>query len=381
MNWQAGGATALAGVGVLLWGMLPPHVMATGQLDPRDWLVPGVAGLVLLLGLLRWILRRWDWPVVLIAVTAVVLPPVVLCVAGSAGQEARLDAWLHPAPLRLPLTVKRPVVGVLSGPMLRGLPRQGAMQEGFVPTPLWEALSRPLDLRPVDALAAETLARTSTLLVIQPRALAPEELVALDTWVRMGGRAVLLVDPDLRWADARPLGHPLRAPSVTMLGPLLVHWGLKLAPVPPQASGGPVERRIMDDGRMIQIAGASHFLPSLSGCRTESGGLVVRCAVGKGTALLVADADFANDALWTADPADSIGMRAWTSDTVPVLADFLVPGAGKAAGRRIWLAQADGLPGALRMALGVLVILSVAVSATLSRGGRMAEKRGVSQPV
>ncbi|MET0364249.1 MAG: hypothetical protein ABW169_06310 [Sphingobium sp.] len=379
MNWRAAAATLLVGLGVLLWGIVPPHVMETGQLDPRDWLVPGAAGLVVLLLLLRWILKRWDGMAAILATLAMVLPPLILCLTGSAGQGGRLPAWLHPRPSALPMAVSRPVVAVLSGPVLHGLAGRGAMQQGFARAPLWDALSRSLDLRPVDAVTAGTLRDRAVLLVVQPRALAPQELVALDSWVRMGGRGVLLVDPDLRWADARPLGHPLRAPSVTMLGPLMAHWGLKLAPVPPEASGGPVERRMLADGRMIQIAGASHFIPSGSLCRVASDGLVAQCVVGKGTAILVADADFVNDALWTADPAAPAQTRRWTSDAVAVLADFLAPGTGEMAGRRVWLVRADGLPVALRMALGLLVLLVAGQVGWGALRQRWTKKRGVSQ--
>jgi hypothetical protein len=82
---------------------------------------------------------------------------------------------------------------------------------------------------------------------------------------------------------------------------------------------------------------------------------VARCTLGKGFAILVADADLANDALWTADPAHPENSGAWTGDTVPLLAEWLVPGAGEGAGRRVWLTRADGLSDALRSALFALL--------------------------
>ena len=54
----------------------------------------------------------------------------------------------------------------------------------------------------------------ATLLAIQPRALPAEELVALDNWVRDGGRIVLLADPMLEWPSERPLGDRLRPPTM-----------------------------------------------------------------------------------------------------------------------------------------------------------------------
>ena len=48
----------------------------------------------------------------------------------------------------------------------------------------------------------------------QPLAQAPENLVALDDWVRGGGRVLLLADPMLEWPSKRPLGDPLRPPPM-----------------------------------------------------------------------------------------------------------------------------------------------------------------------
>ncbi|MFT3968230.1 MAG: Gldg family protein [Sphingobium sp.] len=374
-RWLAGGVTALAGLAVLLLGMLPPHVMRTGQLDPRDWLLPALLVLPLA-ALLHGPFGARRWPVFLWSLLALAMPPLVLCVAGSAGQGGRLSAWLHPAPSRFPSAARRPTVGLLSGPVLHGPAAQGLLQGGFARAPLWHALSRRFDLHPLDALDERALAGLDALLLIQPRALAPDELVSLDKWVRMGGRAVLLADPDLRWADPRPLGHPLRAPPVTLLDPLLGHWGISLGPAPMRSGADPVERRFLDNGHMLQISGASHFLPDGKACRLSSRGLVARCRIGRGIAILVADADFANDALWTADPANPAHIGSWTSDAPALLADFLGDGQGNAAGRCIWLTRADGLPGAARPALAVLLLLSAMVSLSM---GTKREKRSVSQ--
>ena len=55
-----------------------------------------------------------------------------------------------------------------------------------------------------------------------------ENLVALDAWVRRGGRVLLLADPMLEWPSKRPLGDPLRPPPMFMDTGLLTHWGLRL---------------------------------------------------------------------------------------------------------------------------------------------------------
>lgn len=389
-KWITVGATALTGLGVLLSGLFPPYVLATGQLDPRAWFVPILCGAILLAVVLRWSLREWRWGIVGPAMLCLFLPPLVLCLTGSMGQAGRLTTWMQPvASLSVGSTVPeaeegmRPAIGILSGPTLYG-PAPGGPMAGFALSPLWEILGSRFRIMPFAALDAAGLSQVSGVLLVQPRALSPEELVALDGWIRRGGRAVLLADPDLRWADARPLGHPLRPPLTSLLDPLLNHWGLALAPVRREIGVDPVERRFLDrqdGGRMIQLAGASHFLPTGSGllgdlpvsnggnspdggrpCALSSGGLIARCALGKGRAILVADADFANEALWTADPRKPGDTSLWTSDAVPALVEWLGPKTGEQLGRRVWLARADGLSGALRwglltLLLGVLVTL------------------------
>ena len=49
-------------------------------------------------------------------------------------------------------------------------------------------LERDYALEPLDVLTPETLAPLDRLILAQPRALSPEENVALDNWVRAGGR-------------------------------------------------------------------------------------------------------------------------------------------------------------------------------------------------
>jgi hypothetical protein len=361
----AGGATALVGFVSLIVGMLaPPQMLVTGQLSVGAWAMPALAGGLFLARLLWAILGQWRVSAIVAAGLAVIAPPVLLCWTGAAGNGLRVSPWVA----TLPVAPNRPTVAVLSGPVVA--PAIGG--EGRAS--LWSALSRMFTLATLDALAPSELERFRTLLLIQPRALAPEELVALDSWVRMGGRAVILADPDLRWADKRALGHPLRPPPASLLGPLLIHWGLTLAP----STQADVERRVLDSGQMIQIAGASQLFPKTSVCTIEERGLVARCPVGRGGAIVVADADFANDGLWTAAPDAPLDTGGWTSDAVPFLADLLAPGAGEGAGRRVWLARADGLPAALRPALLALGAFSVLV--TLFAAARRT-KRETARPV
>jgi hypothetical protein len=116
-----------------------------------------------------------------------------------------------------------------------------------------------------------------------PPAQAPENLVALDEWVRKGGRVLLLADPMLEWPSSRPLGDPLRPAPTFMETGLLAHWGLKLdAP----DRRGPKVRRL---GGVAVLAVSPGRLSGK--CDVSPDGLVGRCRIGKGEATVVADAD------------------------------------------------------------------------------------------
>lgn len=83
-------------------------------------------------------------------------------------------------------------------------------------------------LRPLDVLTPETLKPLHDVLLAQPRALAPAENVALDDWVRNGGRVLLLADPMLTEHSNFAIGDKRRPMDVALLSPILTHWGLEL---------------------------------------------------------------------------------------------------------------------------------------------------------
>jgi hypothetical protein len=148
-----------------------------------------------------------------------------------------------------------------------------------------EALEKAFRLVPVDS--PSELPEESTLLAIQPRALPADALVDLDEWVRRGGRIVLLADPVLEWKSERPLGDVLRPPMAFADTGLLGHWGLRLdAPeeVGPQLRG--------KGGAQAVYVSAGTLVASKRECRIEDGGVVARCTIGKGQAIVVADADW-----------------------------------------------------------------------------------------
>jgi hypothetical protein len=155
-----------------------------------------------------------------------------------------------------------------------------------VPSPTFQALQRRYRVNLISVADDASLKGHRLLLMVQPRAQPAEMLVELDSWVRSGGKVLLLADPALQWPSDRPLGDPLRPPPAFADTGLLQHWGLSLAaPARLDAqtvSTGDQEVRTASPGTLHAIAG---------NCRTE-GQFVARCAIGRGRVTVIADADF-----------------------------------------------------------------------------------------
>jgi hypothetical protein len=132
---------------------------------------------------------------------------------------------------------------------------------------------------PIGVADAASLKEQALLLMAHPRAQPAEALVELDRWVRGGGRLLLLADPKLDWPSERPIGDPLRAPPAFADTGLLAHWGVEL-------SGG--------SGQAIPVQTASPGTLASERCQLADDGFVARCAIGKGRATIIADADFLN---------------------------------------------------------------------------------------
>src|SRR3546814_16916837 len=73
-------------------------------------------------------------------------------------------------------------------------------------------------ITPADVLSEDALAGADLLILAQPRALTPVELLVVDEWVRAGGRALLFADPALHWAGELP-PHLPRPPRTSLLRP------------------------------------------------------------------------------------------------------------------------------------------------------------------
>lgn len=186
--------------------------------------------------------------------------------------------------LQARLPADRPTLLLLTSlPLIFG--EQFSLQGGG--SPALAALHSRYRVVPISVTGTADLARGRLLLLAHPAAQSPEDLVALDDWVRRGGRVLLLADPSLDWPSERPLGDPLRPPPMFPDTGLLAHWGLRLD-VPDER--GPALRRL--GGYDIQTVSPGRLVGG--GCDIAGDAAVARCRIGKGRAIVVADADFLN---------------------------------------------------------------------------------------
>lgn len=160
---------------------------------------------------------------------------------------------------------------------------------------------------PLDTLAAQPLAALTRLVIAQPRPLSPDENVALDNWVRGGGRLLLLADPALTQHSDFSIADPRRPQAVALLSPILSRWGLDLTFDESQPFGERVQP-VMDVPVPYNLAGRWRVSGQASGgvnCRAWGDGLAVTCAVGKGRVVALADAAVleSDDSAGTRKPA------------------------------------------------------------------------------
>lgn len=333
----------------------------SGQVDPLRWL-PAIAcatGALLLVGGRQ---------------------RIALAVLGAIG--ATVSAWLFCAlashSWAVPVLgsadgtggVKPPLAVLTSLPLLPGAavsPADG-LNGAVQPMPLHDALQRRFAITPIDSLTAGALRGQQRLLLAHPPLLAPSELVALDAWVRAGGRAVILADPLLVWPTQLPPGDRRRPPLTSLLDPLLGHWGLTLAAVAPEREG--VERRFLASGALLPLAAAAHFTVAGGSCRTVEDGLMALCPIGRGQARLVADADLLDPRLWRGDPDDP---SATSGDTMALLAGWLIAPLGpERPATRLWIRNDASLTAAMRWALVVAALWAMMGGLALHHRARSA---------
>ncbi len=176
------------------------------------------------------------------------------------------------------------------------------------PHPAYERLQQRYDIIPIDDLDKLDSKSISLLVLAQPRALGPAELVKLDAWVQAGGRLLIFADPALQWGSLYPLGDKRRPLFTSLLSPLFSHWGLEL--VLPLTDEQPIVLREVD-GVTIRTQTPGEWLVKEASkrdmCNIATHKLLADCKVGNGRALLIADADLLDTVYWKGQ-----GVRAVT---------------------------------------------------------------------
>ncbi len=202
------------------------------------------------------------------------------------------------------------------------------------------ALTRLESLGPVvlaDSLIDAVPPPGGALLIAHPRALAPQELVAIDAFVRGGGKAVVLADALSGWPAPHPLGDPRNPPITSLLTPLLDHWGVTLGAAP---TGDHAVVAADVEGARLRLSSAGVFERLPPTCRSFADRRIIRCPIGAGEAWLVGDADLLFAPLWSSLAPGADHLR--QADTIEWLAARLWPGAGVAVLQPQWIrARAD----------------------------------------
>ncbi len=353
---------------------------STGQADPWDW---GIAAAILLAGAglllarcgplaLAWVAVGAAGPALIFcALAAAQTPPAgaslglvaiaLLAVFGGAWLRQPPPVGFRPVPVRMKggwpgrgigafllalsalLIWRGPAQPIAAAPdrpklaVLTALPlfwvEPGQAGNGPRDAPIVTVLRTRFAVEPLDDPLQLASSGARALLVAQPRALTPEQLVAIDDWVRAGGRALILADPLLRWPSTLPLGDRRRPPSASLLGPLLAHWGFAPGLLVDQES-----RHFTADGHLLTLSGAWMF----------DGAAMQRKRLGRGEALLLGDADLIDDRLWLADPARPLDPRGWVADTPALVADWL---GAPISGERRWMRTPHDVIAGLRWAI------------------------------
>jgi hypothetical protein len=207
-----------------------------------------------------------------------------LLIAGAAimalAALAALSLRSAPAPLPARPAGERPTLLLLTSlPLVFG-DNFSVQQTG---SQALRALEGRYHVVPISVAEPAELAKGKLLLMAQPRAQPAEDLVALDAWVRRGGRVLLLADPMLEWPSERPLGDSLRPPAMFMDTGLLAHWGLRL--------DAPDDR----GAKIVKLGGFDVLTVSpgqlYGACPISPDRAVAHCRIDTGRATVVADAD------------------------------------------------------------------------------------------
>ena len=174
-----------------------------------------------------------------------------------------------------------------------------------------QRLERRYEIVPLESFVEDTVAPESggiasslsgmeRLLVVQPRAVGSSDNVALDQWVRDGGRLLYAIDPMLAGQYDVPWGDPAHPIVHALVPPVFARWGLEVQFIEAQ----PFALRDLDYGAgQLPVLMAGEFLlakPSDDAseddiaargvCELLAEGTIARCQVGKGQVTAIADA-------------------------------------------------------------------------------------------
>jgi hypothetical protein len=194
------------------------------------------------------------------------------------------------------------------------------LQQRTEPPAIIAAVRPVMQLNLIDAPTPAALRHADLLLLAHPRAMSAEALVAIDAWVRAGGQALVLADPISEWSIRHPIGDPRNGPYLSLLMPLLRHWGLTLeADENDSAATQHFFVDIRDSNYQLSLDGTGRFASALPTCQVRADRRIADCRIGRGRALIIADADFLASEHWEAHWDDGYGPPA--GDTPQWLAD------------------------------------------------------------
>jgi hypothetical protein len=226
---------------------------------------------------------------------AALLAMLAACNGDAPAQPAPQDSAAAAPPQRLGLMTSLPLywpLGAGVDAIASGgadLPWQRvALEQAYTLVPL-DTLS-PIPALSPDAPDLDPLAGLTRLAVIQPRGLSPADNVALDKWVREGGRLLLVLDPVLTGEYDLPLGDPRRPVDSALIPPVVARWGMAVRYDDTQSSK-PVDNALLGTYLPLILWGEVEVTdPAAANCTEEAYGAAARCRLGRGEVFLIADA-------------------------------------------------------------------------------------------